>query len=55
MLAQERHWRIMEQLRREQVVKVCDLIRVEEIVTDSGLPQEFRERYESAGIAVLTP
>ncbi len=37
------------------LVKVCDLIRVEEIVTDSELPQETRERYESAGITVLTP
>ena len=33
----------------------CDLIRLEAIVTDSGLPEETRQQYEAAGVKVLTP
>lgn len=37
------------------LLKVCDLIRLEGIVTDSSLPEETRLRYEAAGVTVFTP
>lgn len=37
------------------LMKICDLIRLEAIVTDSGLPEETRQQYEAAGVKVLTP
>lgn len=40
---------------KASLMKVCDLIRVEGIVTDSSLPEETRLRYEAAGVTVITP
>ncbi|HIQ59895.1 MAG TPA: DeoR/GlpR transcriptional regulator [Candidatus Merdivicinus intestinavium] len=37
------------------LLKVCDLIRAECILTDSRLPGEVRKKYEAAGVAVITP
>lgn len=37
------------------LMKVCDLIRTECIVTDSSLPEETRLRYEAAGVTILVP
>lgn len=37
------------------LLKVCDLIRVECILTDSRLPAEVRKQYETADIKIITP
>lgn len=37
------------------LLKVCDLIRAECILTDSRLPAEIRREYEAAGVVVITP
>lgn len=40
---------------RVSLLKVCDLIRAECILSDSRLLPEIRQQYEAAGITILTP
>lgn len=37
------------------LLKVCDLMRIDCILTDSGLSREVMERYTEAGVNVLVP
>lgn len=40
---------------KASLIKVCDLIRVECIVTDASLPEATRSLYEAAGVTIFTP
>jgi DeoR family fructose operon transcriptional repressor len=37
------------------LMKICDLIRAESVISDSELSREIKERYETAGINLITP